>query len=38
MRNAEGECVLVPGALPLQRSVAEQCADSNDGFWYELSG
>ncbi|GBB91648.1 hypothetical protein RclHR1_01900013 [Rhizophagus clarus] len=37
MRNAEGECVLVPGAQPLHRSVAEQCADG-DGYWYELSG
>lgn len=37
MRNETEECVLVPGAQPLLRSVSEQCADG-DGFWYELSG
>jgi len=37
MRNAKGECILFPGAQPLHRDVAEQCANGEE-FWYELSG
>ncbi|RIA92294.1 hypothetical protein C1645_765456 [Glomus cerebriforme] len=37
MRNATDQCILFPGAEPLHRSIAEQCANG-DPYWYELSG
>ena len=35
-RDSTGNCVLYPGAVPLNTSAAEQCwTDESDGFWYD---
>jgi len=37
MRNPTGQCVLIPGAEPIRRDVAEQCANNNKEY-YEVTG